>query len=1067
MKQKIISNPKVTQPSLLKVFLRKRLFRLIDLNRAKPVVWVAAPGGSGKTTLIASYLQTRRLPCLWYQIDKGDADIASFFYYMGMAAQAASRRKQKPLPFLTPEHLSDITTFTKRYFEKLFAMLKPPFCLVFDNYQDAPAESMLHEVIKEGLSLIPDKINVIIISRSEPLQELSRLRVSERLGLIRWNDIRFTFEESKKVARMKEKKSLSDKLIEQIHKKTEGWIAGLILALEDLKTRDIDTQALEKVAQDEIFDYFASEIFDRTDADVQQFLLKTAFLPKMTIPVVERLTGLGIAEQILTYLNKNQYFIANRLQTEPVYEYHQLFRGFLLNRAKRMLSAEELSNIQRRAAEILEGAGQSEDAIVLYTLSGDRTSMARVILANAQAMIMQGRSKTLEEWIKQLPQTVVDETPWLLYWLGICRMPFNLSEARTHLESAFEAFKKNNERIGQLLAWSAVVENFIYEWSDFHTLDHWIAELDAILAQDCKFPSIEVEARVSIGMFLSLIYRQPQHPDLSMWTERVEHLVALSPDISVRFLIGVHLLLYYAWWSGEFAKGTNLINMLAPIARTSELSPLARIAWHATQAAYYWMTAENAASLQAVEEGLKIAEATGVHVWDFMLVAQGGWARITSNDFAGASASLKKLSEIIDQRRFLDVTHYHHQAFYEAYYRQDVVMMMEHAEASLSAVRKAGVPWAEGHVLGTVMLAELARGNHAAVDSLLHQIKAIAKQVRCYILEFVLIRSKSVIAIERAEETDFLPILQELFAGTRAHNMLNGTNWTGQPLLRVCIIALEHGIEVDYVKHLIKKRNLLPPADSPLPDNWPYPVKLYTFGRFEIFKDNKRIEQGRKAQKKPMDLLKMIIALGGQDIQDGQIIDALWPDTEGDAAWRAFATTLHRLRKLIGSDKAILWRDGIITIDRQYCYVDAWAFQEHIKMADEAIQSGRQKQAANLLEKAIGLYRGLFLSGDEKLLPAASFGAKLKNKFVRAIGMLGQVYEDMGEFKKAVDAYNKGISVDELDEGFYQSLMLCYKRMGLRSEAIKAYNQFKTILSHSLQIEPSLETQNIYKTLIS
>src|SRR4030067_3291287 len=266
MKQKIVSNPKVTPPRLFKALLRKRLFRLIDINRAKPVIWVAAPGGSGKTTLITSYLHTRKLPCLWYQIDKGDGDdIANFFYYMGIAAQSALPKKQKPLPLLTPEYHQDIATFTKRYFEKLYSRLKPPFCLVFDNYQDAASESMLHDVIKEGLSLIPNKINVIIISRSEPLQALSRLRASDRMALIRWNDIRFTFEESRKVAQMRERKTLPYKLLEQIHKKSEGWIAGVVLALEDLKTKDIDTQALEKVAQDEIFDYFASEIFNKTD----------------------------------------------------------------------------------------------------------------------------------------------------------------------------------------------------------------------------------------------------------------------------------------------------------------------------------------------------------------------------------------------------------------------------------------------------------------------------------------------------------------------------------------------------------------------------------------------------------------------------------------------------------------------------------------------------------------------------------------------------------------------------------------------------------------------------------
>ena len=127
----------------------------MDAGSDYPVTWVAGPPGSGKTTLVASYLDTRKIPYLWYQVDDGDADIATFFYYMGMAAKKAFPGKRKPLPVLTPEYLSDISSFTRRYFEELYGKLKPPFIIVFDNYQDAPDESGFHDVISAGLSMIP------------------------------------------------------------------------------------------------------------------------------------------------------------------------------------------------------------------------------------------------------------------------------------------------------------------------------------------------------------------------------------------------------------------------------------------------------------------------------------------------------------------------------------------------------------------------------------------------------------------------------------------------------------------------------------------------------------------------------------------------------------------------------------------------------------------------------------------------------------------------------------------------------------------------------------------------
>jgi hypothetical protein len=117
---------KITRPILTGVFQRKRLFSLIDRLQKQPVIWVSGPPGCGKTTLVSSYLEARKIPCLWYQVDEGDADPATFFYYMGLAARKTSPRRRKPLPLLTPEYLQGIITFTQKYFEDLYSRLKVP-----------------------------------------------------------------------------------------------------------------------------------------------------------------------------------------------------------------------------------------------------------------------------------------------------------------------------------------------------------------------------------------------------------------------------------------------------------------------------------------------------------------------------------------------------------------------------------------------------------------------------------------------------------------------------------------------------------------------------------------------------------------------------------------------------------------------------------------------------------------------------------------------------------------------------------------------------------------------------
>lgn len=157
---------KITRPKVPGVLLRARLFAKLDEGREKPVIWMSAPGGSGKTTLVASYIDSRKLPCLWYTVDAQDVDPATFFYYMGLAQQDKVPDKNKSLPLLTPEYVAALKTFTRRYFTKLFTSLPVPHTIVFDNYQDVSLYAPLHEILAEGLSLIPSGTTVIVLSRN-------------------------------------------------------------------------------------------------------------------------------------------------------------------------------------------------------------------------------------------------------------------------------------------------------------------------------------------------------------------------------------------------------------------------------------------------------------------------------------------------------------------------------------------------------------------------------------------------------------------------------------------------------------------------------------------------------------------------------------------------------------------------------------------------------------------------------------------------------------------------------------------------------------------------------------
>jgi len=356
---------KISRPVIREVFPRKRLFSILERTRASPVVWLSGPAGSGKTTLIASYLDARKLPCLWYQVDERDSDIASFFYYLGLAVKKASPRFRKPLPLLTPEYLMGIPVFTLRFFENLYGRLKPPFFIVFDNYHQIDLDSPFHEVILNGISAVPEGVNVILISRREPPPAFGRLHAHSQMKFLGWNELRFTLEESKNVVCSRIPGLRQKEIVERFHQIANGWVAGLIL-ISDAMRRGIRFESFEKMMPEEIVNYFGSVIFSKTKEEVQAFLMKTAFLPRMTVKMSEELTGLTIAGAILSGLIRNNSFIEQHLSAEPVYQYHPLFRNFLLSQAKERLSPDTISDLNHRASLLLEESNLTEEAAQIY-----------------------------------------------------------------------------------------------------------------------------------------------------------------------------------------------------------------------------------------------------------------------------------------------------------------------------------------------------------------------------------------------------------------------------------------------------------------------------------------------------------------------------------------------------------------------------------------------------------------------------------------------------------------------------------------------------------------------------
>lgn len=1049
---------KISRPRLSGAYPRVRLFNAFDENHENPIVWITSPPGAGKTTLISTYLESRNYKTLWYQVDESDADLPTFFYYLGLAARKAKPRKRKALPLLTPEYKFGIPVFSRNFFRELFARLDGEFVLVFDNFQEAGDDSELHAAIVMGMEELPERGRVFIISRTEPPPKFARLRANNMINHVQWDDMKLTENELENILILKGRAGLP---VEKLYARTRGWLAGLTLLLEQSDIAEFFLDDEDQFNPKILFDYFAGEVLEHTDMLTRKFLLKTALMPKFSSGMASQLTGINDTSNILNNLLVKNYFTYKHEGSTATFEYHPLFRDFLNTQAQELLSEVELTVAKWNAAEILHADNQIEAAVQLLLEVGDWEKLTNLIVETASSLIRQGRHKTLTDWINKIPDTYLKSTPWLLYWSGSAIYPFNPDVSLSHLQKAFDLFRKQDDPRGIYLTWAAAVEaSRTGSQADVKALDFWINILDDLLLQYPDFPDADIEARVAFVMHTAIVWRMPHHPKREEWRERLMSIWMNVTDTALFSEIGAYTAAH-DMIVGNYADALQVFETLKQSMPEESMSPVARIVLCLSDSFISWRTGNSSRSVEAANKGIEMILSTGIHMWEEVIISQGMSGALISGDLNTANDFHNKLQGRPQGYRS---AHYHYVESWYHVVNRDYVAAKQSAELALKSATESGTIFFEAMAHMALATVSIRRGQNEEAKAELEIALKISRKGRLYSLIFRCLLEQAWLTYREGDRQTAINRLRECFVLGYEKGYTGFATWLPEVISEMSVLALESGIETEYVRYLINKINITPVEPPYHLNNWPWHVRIKCLGHFELFKIDKPVEFSRKTQKKPVNLIKALIAFGAQDVPDEKLIEAIWPDAEGDAGHKSLTITLHRVRKLLGED-IVITKEGRLTLDSKRIWTDVRAFEYTLDKFEQALIDNLINEHTHFVEQALSLYQGHFLADDLDCHWAIPMREKLRNKFIRCVEKYGTKLELAGKYDKAVYWYQKGLEIDMFAEQFYQRLMYCYEKLGRVSDAIEIYRQCFRILTTNLKVEPSKKTKEIYTGL--
>lgn len=1056
---------KITPPQSRNVHDRVRLFEKIDAARQTVrVIWISAPAGSGKTTLVASYLKSKAIKPVWYQVDEGDADTSSFYYYLGLATKKYAPRS-RALPLLTPEYQHGIAAFTRNYFRQLFAIIKNKSILVFDNVQDIGDMSIFSQIIQCLSEEASFNGQVIFISRSKFPANLSRLHLNKHLWQLDWHDMQLTLAESEGVFSVLHAETSHEykSNIAQIYELTKGWMTGFILLTElnNESAEGFDSeQLLDLEYQEKLFDYFSNELFEGLTELDKTVLLKLAYLRQITAESAIQITANKNAKSVLTALEKNNHFITRKGNVNrPFYEFHPLFRSFLLSHCENKFTDQEIVALKNQTADVSLIFDDYENAARLYSELKVWDKLASLVLTKAAELEQQGRHQLINNWINALPQHVTQQEASLVYWQAIAIEYIDPFAAYHYFEQAFSMFEQRQAWNWCYLSWLGIAETIFLRHDEYVCVSHWMQKLNWLRENSPDYPNATIKAKITVEAFnLSNLAFSGQH-DFDYWLAETEKLYKLAPNTDIRCIAGIRLSLYYSF----FAKTDLVLNVTKTVARytaVKEMRPLIRVMTYWAGLTYSWYSGHGGKqeTRRLIEAAMQISSEYGVHGAGLWVYSMAIFNSLIFNELDTAQEFIEKYSSMGELRQRLYYSNY---LFLLGWYElasgstQSAIKHLEEARSLSAEINVASF-----YLLNTDMLVKgyILNGQYDRARQLVEDIREKAAAINND--HYVLFKSSMNLAWINLRDNKRAQAKRELarcFRFGDSERCISGGAWLHIMLAELCEFALAEKIETDYARQLISIYQLKPADILAASEDWPYPIKIYTLGQFRLIKNGEPIHNAKQATRKSLDIIKAIVSMGGVNVNAQALSNTLWPDQEGDAGMNVFTTTLHRLRKFIGQD-VIHYANGRISLSQELCWVDVWAVEPQLNRLNEIAVQEVDEQAIKHVDALLKVYQGSFLPADDDESWSLSMRERLNRKLTELIINLCRKLEVLQKYELAKKYYHHGLAIDELHERFYQGLMRCCSEQGLIAEGMAIYHRCVDRLRRFLDVAPSAET---------
>ncbi|MFC5585023.1 BTAD domain-containing putative transcriptional regulator [Nitratireductor kimnyeongensis] len=959
----------------------------------KPVVWITAPAGSGKSVFAKQICRRSGGVCIWLRAEPRMADMGMFLTSLESAFRNALAKRD--LPALASQDIA----YPVDYLRRLIAAGSQDsrITIVLDDLHGLPADAPLHQALADAIADDTGDVRLILVSRETPHPAWLRFNAAGKVVTVDFNTLKLSEAEASELM-IQLGGDCGGWTASSLVQASGGWMLGACLLLQSAMPRKVNDAAdLLSPDSTDLFNLIVHELIEPLSDTDRTMLCRMARLPNLPVRIVAHALGLPRGDKRLVRLANRLLFVErdgrDRLQI------HDLLKAALRHHYSDLVDEGKAAELATRAGKMLLEDGDVGEGLLLLSSSAAWAALKRAVIEHAPALSEQGELGVILTALEPMPEAERETNLTMRYWYAAALLNVNPIKARELLTPMLETARR--VRANELLIpiWTTLADAIWLEWMDCSLFDPLIEMLPE-LAKRAKKQGPTYEAMLARGAFAAMSFRCPDHKDFSYWEQRNLDFYGQRIPRHETIRRGIHLLFRYCYGEGHRWKADQVRTRLNQVF-DEETASVADICTRYVVTAEFLsiFDASGDETFRALEMGIEANARHQQTFWDGTLINAALFKALSLEDRERARRYLGLLAARLGPH-----AHPNHVAFHQHFSAWNHWLDGER-EAALALLlpayrtaERSGMAMFPVHYGNAVAAVLQSLGRRREALAWLRRSRRAAERQSSPLLVFLSGLRGASLALTSANPERAKPYLRAaLAAGAIMRFYLHA--WTSRSEMAALMrFAILNDIEADYARELIRVLGLAGemPPEADLAN-----VQIVSLGRFDVLQGGgSRLTSG-KLPRSPIALAVHLIAAGPEGEASEALADRLWPDLNADEARKRMKSTVYRLRQMVGTSEAIVTAGGRISFDPEHVSIDAW------ELMTLATAPGWTAEARHA--EALRLYRGPFVYHYADDTGLISYEHKLEEAAIEACTAFVRALSVAGDWSRALRVSREGL----------------------------------------------------------